>query len=185
MTRSNIYTLLCTAVRLAAIYLFVDALGQVVGAIMSLHREQEQFVIMITMTSPLVQFALSLVLWFFPGILARLAASRKSLDTFESDITPDVFQYLGFSMLGAWFAVAGLSSLAYTVHRWIFLRLYLQQQLLDPTQDPKVYGTLLSEAVKIALGVALMLGSRGLVGLLRRFRETGLARPETHVSDNQ
>ena len=185
MTRSNIYTLLCTAVRLAAIYLFVDALGQFVITVLSLHRGLEPVVIVMTLTSPIAQCVLALLFWFFPGLLARIAASRKSLETFESDITPDVLQYLGLSILGFWFAISGLSSLAYTLHRWIFLSVYLKQQLMDPTQDPKVYGTLLSEVVKIALGLALAFGSRGLVGLLRRFRETGLQPPQTQVSDNQ
>jgi len=85
-----------------------------------------------------------------------------------------MLQYVAISVLGLWFATTGLVQFAYTIHRWIFLDFYLSQHLLDPTVDPKVLGTMLSEIVRIILGVTLALGARGITGVVRRFRQAGL-----------
>jgi hypothetical protein len=177
VTKSNLYSILCTSVRLAAVYLFVGAIVELATMVAETHTSVSTQGWMLAIGGPVIQALFALPLWMFPGPLARIAASKKSLEYFESDISPDTLQYLALSILGIWFVTTGVVQVAYTIHRWLFLDLYLSHHLSNPTADPKVLGTLLSEVVKITLGVALALGARGLVGLFRRFREAGLPRP--------
>src|SRR5262249_16682936 len=121
------------------------------------------------------------------GPLARIAASRRSLEQFESDISPAVLQYIAFSVLGLWFAIDALGKIAYTLHRWIFFGAYLARSLADPCNDPKVFGTLMHEIVELVLGIGLALGSRGIVALLARMRHGGPApaQPEAAIRQQQ
>jgi len=52
--------------------------------------------------------------------------------------------------------------------------LYISHQLPDPTADPKVYGSLLSEIVATVLGILLVLRGRGLTAALAGLRYAGL-----------
>jgi hypothetical protein len=183
VTKSNLYSVLCTAVRLAAVYLFVDALLTTLSMVSNGHTTNDAAVWGMVLGLPAIQLLFGLLLWFFPGGLARVAANRRSLELFESDISPEVLQYVAFSVLGIWFAVTGLVQFAYSIHRWLFLNLYLDHHFPDPTSDPRVLGSLLSEIVKILAGLALAFGARGLVEMLRRFREAGM--PKTTATETK
>jgi len=174
MTRSSLYSILCTSVRLSAVYLFVDAIPQSVPVVVNAHTSFGVADWRYALGPPVMELVIAMLLWFFPGGLARLAASKRSLEHFESDIAPEALQYIAVSVLGLWFATTGLVQFAYTIHRWIFLDVYLSKHLLDPTTDPKVLGTMLSEIVRIILGATLALGARGITGVLHRFRQAGL-----------
>ena len=49
---------------------------------------------------PGLQFAVALLLWMFPGPLARIAGSRDGFEQFDSDIAPDALQYVALTVLG-------------------------------------------------------------------------------------
>jgi hypothetical protein len=177
MTRTNLYTVLCICVRLGAVYLFANAVIWVVDQVFATRQEVSSAAWLYAMGEPVLGIALAFLLWMFPGPLVRIAGDRRSLENFESDIAPDALQYIALSVLGLWFVITGLSQTAYTLHRWLFLSMYLNHQLPDPTADPKVYGLLLSELTKTALGIALALKARGMVAILARLRHGGLGAP--------
>ena len=167
MTRSNLYTILCTSIRLGAVYLFISALIEAVNEIFQTRSPAVAFVWIYELSRPVVGIVLALLLWMFPGPLARIAGNRRNLEHFESQIPPRTLQYLALSILGLWFVITGLAQLAYTLHSWIVMKMYA------PPSDPKLVGWLFSEVLKIFAGAALALGSRGVVGVLARFRMRG------------
>jgi len=185
MTRTNLYTILCICIRLCAVYLFAQALIWTIDQAFITRREVSWIVWAYALSEPALGIVLALLLWMFPGPLARIAGDRRSMENFESDIAPDTLQYIALCILGVWFLITGLSQLAYTLHRWLFVGLYLKYELLNPTTDPKAYGSLLSEIVKAGLGAALALRARGIVAVLTRLRHAGLTPAVTETFEPQ
>jgi hypothetical protein len=174
MTRSNLYSILCTLVRLGAVYIFVTTAVGFVGILFTMRLSRADAFDWLSVGESALGLVLALLLWMFPGPFARIAANRRSLERFESDIEPYVLQYIAVSTLGLWFAIYGLSQLAFTLHRWVFVNAYLLHQMPDPRNDPKVYGPLSMEIAQVVLGIGVALGSRGIVALLTRLRYGGL-----------
>lgn len=177
MTKSNIYTILCTSIRLGAVFLAMQGIGKFVE-LSTPHAVQlnDSWLGWGAIVAPFaMKICIALALWFSPGLLARLAANKRSLEYFASDISPDTLQYIAISILGLWFATSGLVDLAYSLSRWVFESFYVAGHLLSI--NSKEAGMLLSEFVQITLGIALSLRSRGVIGLFRRFREAGLNTP--------
>jgi len=173
-TRTNLYTLLCICVRLCAVYLFAETLIWTIDQVYVTRREVSSTIWLYTLSEPALGIVLAALLWMFPGPLVRIAGDRRTLENFESDITPQTLQYIALAVLGFWFAITGICQVVYTLHRWLFLGLYISRQLPDPTTDPKVYGLLLSEVVKTLLGVTLALRAHGIAKALTQTSHAGL-----------
>ena len=172
--KTSLYSILCIVIRLGAVQLFVQTVmglpylwGAAQGADVAAGGQAALIGLCIA------AIALSLLLWLYPGVLASLAASRASLESFESPIAAADLQYIALAVLGIGFAVQGLTDVVYEVLRLavvtqmtedLSFKLLLQRQGID----------LLSHLLKVALGLSLAFGARGLTGLLRRLRERGL-----------
>ncbi|HEY0231555.1 MAG TPA: hypothetical protein VGC55_09905 [Dokdonella sp.] len=181
--RTSLYSILCIVIRLGAIMLFVDTLTSLPFAFAGLQGDASgpgASGILIGISSALV--ALAALLWVYPGLLARLAVSRSSQQTFESPIEPVQLQTIAFAVLGVAFAMYALLDLTGVV-----LRLGVDSQVTRID-----FGTLLRQdgvalgvqILKLAFGIRLALGARGLAGFLERLRERGLP-PAFPASDAQ
>ncbi|MEP7044422.1 MAG: hypothetical protein ABI843_15260 [Dokdonella sp.] len=81
-------------------------------------------------------------------------------------------QYIAFAILGVGFAIEGFVDMIY-----IGLRLLVTTQTADMPFVALLQRDgigLIAQGVKVALGLGLAFGARGLTGLLQRLRERGL-----------
>lgn len=107
------------------------------------------------------------LLWMFPGPLARLAAGRSSQRIFESPIAAEELQWIAMSVLGAVFVMNGIVDLMFRI---VGAAWTLPYELAGDVMMRSHAIDLIYFSVQIALGMALVLGSRGLAGTLRRLR---------------
>lgn len=171
--RTSLYSILCIVVRLGAILLIVEtavgfplALSGTHGGPFGPGTER----MLIGFSGALV--ALGVALWLYPGLLARPAASQAHQQVFESPISAGQLQYIAFAVLGIVFAMSALTALV-----GFGMRAVLTSHLHDAAFDNlrrEDWARVATDVLKFVLGLALTLGSRGLVGLLQVLRESAL-----------
>ncbi|MGH8212100.1 MAG: hypothetical protein ACREPP_02575, partial [Rhodanobacteraceae bacterium] len=117
-----------------------------------------------------VLILLAFVLWLYPGLLARAAAGRSAKQVFESPISSGELMHIAFAGLGAYYVLRGLWA---GVHRFLYLMLLAEitgDQAASSSARTQCWVDIGSDVVAVILGVALVLGARGLSELLRRLR---------------
>lgn len=121
--------------------------------------------------NPVVWLGAGLVLWLFPSPIANtvIADSARDNDDFP-DWTPRLQTALLLG-LGVYFVIDGVSTLVYTgVYQYV-----VSSAAQSPvTREGQMIASLAGNAVKIGLGLFLIVGRRGLLAGLNRLRETGL-----------
>jgi len=110
--------------------------------------------------------------WLYPGVPARIAAGRSSLQGFESPIDAADLQAVALAVLGAAYAMDGLAALA--VHGLHYVRMAHLGDAFASAAERGLFSTV-ADAAQAALGVGLALGARGLNGVLLRVRSRGPA----------
>lgn len=165
--KTNLYTILATAVRLAALLHIVETLFQIVGAFFSpyldnLTRPMGWAFIL----SGLLSLAIGLVLWIKPGLLVRPAVGRAAYEVFESPLSALQIERIGLCLLGVWFLIRGVSGLVYTLTRFATFGVGGYAETSIGMFGPD----LLYNLGTGVLGAALAFGSHGLAGLFQRLR---------------
>lgn len=171
MVRSNVHTLLTVFVRVVAIAFLLQAFVQFAigywtyGGPVSDDSQWRTLAI----AMPLVTLLLCAAVWLFADVLVRCALARPDGATFESTLDAADWQRVGFSVIGLWFAAVAVVDLVATAGSWMHLRA-LQQDYPDTDISlqllPDVFGAL----SQLVLGASLLLGARGLQGLVARLR---------------
>lgn len=126
---------------------------------------------------------IAIALWLHPGPLARLAAGNAGREVFESPIAAKKLHFIAFCVLGLVFAIDALRGLVS-----ILLRIAVSARVGDiafPTLAWQNGADLFVLFLKLALGIGLSLGARGLVGLLHRLRERALPPPRYDVEPEE
>lgn len=127
-------------------------------------------------TMAAVTFVIGCLLWVYPRAIASLATTRSSHEPFESPVEAADLQRIAFSVVGVWFALSGVVAMVYGIARYIGVRM-----TDDGTFDGAgvFFGSsgIWSALATIVAGIALALGSRGLVGLLHTLRTASPAPP--------
>lgn len=163
--KTSLYSILCIAIRAGAIIWAAGSLANLPFSIIAAANARNPDATMTWLLSGVgFQLMVAGLLWVHPGVLARLAAGRGSREYFESAISPAKLQYAAFSVLGAWFALRGLVFLSY--------ELVQAAQFASDSLQARL-PALADSAARIVFGVALILGARGLSGLLNAIRERG------------
>lgn len=165
--KTNLYTILATAVRLAALLHIVDTVYQIVGTFLTPETAGYSkgmgwtFVL-----GSLFSLAIGIVLWIKPGLLVRPAVGRSAYEVFESPLSAVQIERIGLCLLGVWFFVRGVSGLVYTLTRFATFGVggYAETSFGMFAPD------LLYNLGTSVLGAALAFGSHGLVGLFQRLR---------------
>jgi hypothetical protein len=174
--RTSLYSILCIAIRLAAVLLAVHTLAGVPGAYnLVSHGDWSDDRWMIGALY-LAVLLFAFLLWVYPSVLARLAAGKASQQTFESAIDAAELQWIAFSVAGLWIFFEALSGLTYDGVRELVLRhaVRVNNQGLDVSpSDEQLVASLVANVIQLVLGFVLVMGARGLVDLLRRLRFAG------------
>jgi hypothetical protein len=175
--RTSLYSILCMGVRLAAVLLAAYTLTTIPGTFsFVLHGDWGADAWLLVLLDFGVLF-FAFLLWVYPGLLARMAAGRASHQVFESPIDASDLQYIAFSIVGLWLFFDGLFGLIHDGVSQLMLRHMLQGQNggLDISQaSAHMIASSVVHVVQLGVGVALVLGARGLVAMLRRARHVGL-----------
>jgi hypothetical protein len=172
--RTSLYSILCIAIRIGAILLAVHVATGFLGVWESMATNPALSGAWAGVISfSVAELALAALLWVYPGMLARLAAGKASHEVFESPIDARELQHIAFALVGIVFVLDGLIDLVTTGARILMMRdidAFARSTWMHQYGWPQ----LLAEIARIALGVGLVLGSRGLVEWLRRLRGRGL-----------
>jgi hypothetical protein len=176
--RTSLYSILCIGIRLAALLLAVNVLLSVPAGYASLaHGEWGRNEIGWLAAVWFVVLLFALLLWVYPGALARIAAGKASQQIFESPIPAEELQYIAFSIVGLWIFLGGLIGFAEMGLRELFVDHVLRNNhagLDSELLKARAITDFATYILRIAAGGILMLRANGLVGLLRRTREAGL-----------
>ena len=108
-----------------------------------------------------VPLAVGAFLFLFPAVSASAVVGRGSGSAIDANL-----QVVIFSGIGLYTLLQGSISLAYYIALRLFLANYDPASLADPTTKARLAGAVRS----VVLGAALLLGARGLSGLLNRLR---------------
>jgi hypothetical protein len=175
--RTSLYSILCIGIRLAAVLLAVRTLVGLPGMFFLSHGDWGAGEIWLSAILNMAVLLFAFLLWVFPGILARLAAGKASREVFESPIEGTELQYIAFSIVGLWLFFDAIFSLTYIGLHEVILRHYLRINTGIDMSDKNAQSiaSLVSNIVELGIGIALTLGARGLVAMLRRARYAGLA----------
>lgn len=166
--KTNLYTILATAVRLAALLHVVDTLFQVSGAFLNpemagLTTRNMGWAFVL---GNLFSLAIGIVLWIRPGLLVRPAVGRAAYDVFESPLSATQIERIGLCLLGVWFLIRGVSGLVYTLTRFATIGADGNVGISFNMFAPELFYNVGTSV----LGAALAFGSHGLAGLFQRLR---------------
>ena len=172
--RTSLYSILCIVIRLGAVILAAQLVVSLPGTVDSiLHSVGFQPGLQQALLSFYAVFFLAATaLWIYPGVLARLAAGESSKQVFEASLAPEECQYIALSVLGVYFALTGVSDLLGVGVR-IVASMHVGEVASRELMSREVV-RLVPPLVKIALGMGLAFGARGLIGWLRAIRQRGL-----------
>jgi hypothetical protein len=158
-------------VRLFAIWLVVYVLRYIPGvwrfsaSAASVGTESTNAVIVAVTIAIL---ALAAGLWFFPlTVASKLLPPTAKTD--QAHIPIEQVQSVGFSLLGLWVLTSAVPDSFY----WVFMTYQSSRPNSILELGSSDYAYVVTTAVELVLGVWLLLGARGLVGLLRWARMAG------------
>ena len=166
--KTTLYTVLCVAIRLGAVLMAVGILEQVPGLFAFATQEGH-----LAWGVPVIEgvgLLFAFALWTWPNLLAWWALSRNRQEVLETSITADQLQYIALSVVGAWTVIRGVSACLARVAHFLLQRHEAEATGTQFTDSTNEWHWIIYYALVTLAGGVLMLGSRGLVGLLRRLR---------------
>jgi hypothetical protein len=171
VTRTNAFTLLTILIRAGALVVvvgFATTSATWLATWLPGLRGEDAAWDWLLLASMALMLLMVGTLWLLADKLARLALARPDGQVFESQLDAGAWQAIAFSTVGLWVAVDhGLGFL-----RWMVFRFAVRDQwagFADDQQRDFVLGVI-GDIVGVAVGSALLLGARGLVVALHRFR---------------
>jgi hypothetical protein len=172
VTKTNAFSILCVVVRFFAIWMFVESIVALAGYFALPAQAHEDLRPQFLAQQGFVM-VFSVFFWIFADKVARLALARPQQQVFESGLSVDDWQTVAFSTLGAWEAIQGLIYLGQRIIHLIILHFGQDARPLASLPDD-FFGWMATEALRLVIGLALLFGSRGLVGMIRRYRQVGM-----------
>jgi hypothetical protein len=172
MVRTNAHFLVTALIRTYAIWLggqILIALPTTLIQVESLGRGGLDFFLGIDVATLLIAAGV----WLFADVIAGIGVARRQ-PAFESDMSFQDWQSIFFSAIGLWLLVQGILHLVAEAGQWMILyRTFTQRNIALPSDDGRSFARSLSALLETAIGVGLLLGGRGLAGLLHRIRSIG------------
>jgi len=184
MIRTNAYSILCVFIRTFAMWLFVTTVVALplIFVTASQWDPQRKWIYFLIGTG--ISMVVATLVWIFADKLAKLALARPQQIIFESDIAASEWQTVAFSVVGLWQAFAGIVGLTIHLAGMLVVQPQMAAAGYPNLWPPKFVGDVAASCVQLILGLGLMFGSRGLVGLVRRYRHIGYA-PNVSVESQQ
>ena len=158
------------ALRVLAVFLVVMVLrfaGAIVQVLDSGSAGVIALYVLLTVVPPL---GAATLIWFFPLTLATkfLPVASDAIEPLPSD--PGRLQEVAFSVLGLWVLATAVSDATYWGTYLIFVsQMEVQMPMLPPDQKASFVATI----AELLLGLWLLLGGRGIIGAIARFRQAG------------
>lgn len=177
--KTSLYAVLCLVVRAFALSFAIGLLLTLPGVLTAAQGTSDATTKLYVLIYLGVCAIGAAVLWLNPGIVARLASTRAAHEPFEASVDAVDLQRIAYAVVGAWFTLSAIGTLA-----WTALRVAMAQRLsanygVAPDYDAS---SLVGPAVTFAAGIALALGSGGLARLTRAARYASPA-PKSAASD--
>ncbi|MCT8136678.1 hypothetical protein H1D32_02290 [Anaerobacillus sp. CMMVII] len=167
--------------RLLAVYIFLQALLHLARVINfyvlpvfyeNLVTEQEAWINVLLNIAPfLVLLVFSIVLWLFADRFTSffILDEDQDYDVKKLQMDTNAFQVIAFSVIGLFMIVHTLPQFFMLIPTW--LQLNEVGEHIHPSYKYELWFGVTEKVVRLMLGVGLLLGSRGLAGLLRKIRE--------------
>ena len=166
------YQIIGVIVRITAIFIVIRTISYFPNLFAFTVYETETVKLYIfTVLYILLVLGIALVLWKFPLIISRKIVPEVKTEDKITDVAFEQVQVGLISILGIGIIVFSLSDLLY----W-----YSYLQALKAASDPGfpigpgIYASLYSSILELMLGILLVLGSKGIVGLVTKLRYAGL-----------
>jgi len=111
---------------------------------------------------------LGLLLWFFPATVTNKMVSGPKLS--GEHFGASDFERVALTVVGAWLVAYGIADLIYTVSSMVVVqRLYAEESAPLGRYIPSV----ITNLAKVALGLGLALGAKGITRVISRIRGEG------------
>ena len=159
------------AIRLGAVWLVANVLATLPRLLVDLSALKTGLSISYELYFDAAFVLLGILVWLYPGLLARLAVRASSNEIFESPLSAQDILRIGLSILGVWFVIHSCNDLVYYGMVASAFGEYAGASL-----SGKQKATIVADLAQMLLGVILTLQSRGLVGLIERLRYAPYAR---------
>lgn len=177
--RTSLYSILCIVVRLGAVMLAVSTLASALSMALMIRQGTSPMDLWALISVFVAVLAIAFVLWLYPGPLVRLCSTRSATQVFESPIASRDLQWIALGVLGMYFVVSGLIGFLH-----FEANLFFADTITDRERRIEDFvQTGLYWLIQIVVGAVLVLGARGLTGLLHRLRERGLPPPVSETDD--
>jgi len=164
--RTSLYSILCIVIRLGAAVLAASTLGSVLSLALMIRQGTALADLGWVFGVWVAMLAIAFLLWLYPGWLARLCSPRSANQVFESPIAARDLQWIAFSVLGAYFVVAGIVGFVYYEANLLIADAISDREM----RIENFVRNGLHALLQCAAGIALVLGARGLTGMLHRMR---------------
>jgi hypothetical protein len=119
-----------------------------------------------------IPLLLGLALIYFPSTATTKVLRIASPAADESRDTP-LLERVAIAALGLWLAVQAVLEGVHTFSRWHLYRRFVEDQYpgaTGPAIGPQEFAGLITALLQLAIGLWLLLGSRGLANALARLR---------------
>lgn len=156
------------ATRLVAVYLGVQLILQVPAVIEVLTQDGRTAGAWVYLLVLLPILAVCAFLWFFPLTVARKLLPVMKESRSEQAIDASVGLSLGITLIGLWLLARGVIDASY----WLTM-LGIAGQMDEPEKlewTPNQIASMVSCAMQVLAGAALVLGSSGVKRLIQRYR---------------
>ena len=178
MTKREVAVLAC---KILGVYFFIVSLSgfaftvSMVFANFSRGTEDSMSnVRFVGLVGPIPVIVLSILLWFLADRIAGRMVSGTEGSTEVSKLTAADIQAIAFSVVGMLVLTRFFPQLAQLIVNLSILDRY-DHAPMDAMTKGRIGGLI----VQLAIGLWLLLGSRGLVGFLKTVREAGLEKSES------
>ncbi|MHC4990002.1 MAG: hypothetical protein ACYTGC_03385 [Planctomycetota bacterium] len=182
MSPRQIATLSCKVLAVYTMIRALTALPQIQWALGSLLQQPTfsmyQIAMLAALASPLVLGAVGILLWREAGVVAAWMVRYDIQDHPEerepqaAPLTADMLQTIAFSVLGLWLLTDAIPRLA----SWWGDAIFNRSAGRPPgPANLRAAFTLLELLLRIGMGFWLLFGAAGIVRLLRRLKNIGLA----------
>ena len=167
MTKEQIVAL---AVKLFAVFLFIYSFRMVSFIVPINYIEDISASAWVIAGSLVVIFiCIVLLLWFFPLLIARKLMPSDEIKEGEAIASIKDLDVIAFSILGLWLLATAVPDMIYWILTWSVI---LSKELGDAMVTDQVISTIVT-GFELIMGFWLLLGAKGLRGLLRRMRYAG------------
>jgi len=167
MTKEQVFGL---AVKLFAIYLLVSGLRSITGVIqIADHASGFAGIWWVAGSYLFVFVCIALLLWFFPVTVARKLLPKDDRKPEEKDISLKDIDIIAYSILGVWLLATTIPDVIY----WILVMYTLEHKGLIHYMSHARVANVVATTIQFIIGVWLLLGAKGLRGLIRKLRYAG------------